>query len=336
MFRVGYRQAGPLMLRIRGSVILLTFALVVLLVGGGLLYLRTRMAAEQLRHFAERMLARQLNLPVQIGSVSLSLLRTSVDLRQITVGDLSTTTPVQAGQRVDLPLLTVDQARVTFRRSSLLRGALQIRSLIIHGPRLAVTDSPASSSILAKFVSGLSEISDDQEAEGFPILLEQGAVAYQKTTSPLGLQLNGLQGRIEWPSPDQAVVTMTADDMMVRFGAYKLQKIGLQAHARLTTDGVQVEQLSLAKDGSLLTLTGIVRAGADRPQVELNVAGQIDPAALASRLGGTVPWGRHLTVKGKIVAETTLQAVNTSLLLEDGSGRLVGQTDTMIQNGLLT
>lgn len=324
------------MLRIRGSVILLIFALVVLLVGGGLLYLKTRMAAEQLRHFAERTLTRQLNLPVQIESVSAAFLSGSVELREIKVGDLSAVTPAQAGRKIDLPLLTIERAFVTFRLTSFLRGGLQIGSLTIQGPRLQITDSPASSSTLAKLISSFSEISDDRETEGFPILLEQGAIAYHSTIPLRNLQIDGLRGRLDWPSPAQAVAALATDDMTVRLGTYNVQKIRLQARARLTRDDLQVEQLSLAKDGSSLTVTGIVRTGAGRPQVELNVAGQLDPGALASRLGGTAPWSRHLTVKGNIVAEPTLQAFKASLLLEDDSGRPVGQTDTMVQNGLLT
>lgn len=323
------------MSRFRGSVILLTCALVILLVGGGLLYIKTRMAAEQLRHVAERALAHQLNLPVQIGSASLSLLRTSVDLRHITVGDRSTAIPVQAGQRVDLPLLTVDRATVTFRLNSLLRGALQIRSLIIHGPRLAVTDSPTSSSILAQFISSVSEISESRETEGFPILLEQATIGYQSATPSRSLQVDGLRGRLFWPSPGQAIVAVATDDMAVRLATHDLAKIRLRAYARLTRNGVQVEQLSLSKAGSSLTLTGIIRTGAGRPQVALNATGQLNPEALASRFGGVAPWSGHLTVKGQIVGET-LGTFKVSLLVEDGSGRLVGQTDATVQGDLLT
>lgn len=324
------------MLRIRGSVILLTVALVVLLVGSGVLYLKTRIAAEQLRHFAEQTLTRHTNLPVQIGSVSLSLLRGSIELRQITVDDRSTATPGQTGQGTDVPFLTVDHARVAFTVTSLLRGALQVRSLIIHGPRLRFTDSPASLSIVTKLISGLREISADQKMEAFPVSLEQGTIAYQSMTPPLSLQVDGLQGRLFWPSPGQPAVAVATDDLRVKVGTHNVQKISLQAHVRLTRDGVQVEQLRLAKVGSSLALTGIVRTGVGRPQVELNVAGQLDPGALASRLGGTAPWSRHLAVKGKIVAETTPRTFKASLLLEDDSGRPVGQTDAMVQDGLLT
>jgi hypothetical protein len=324
------------MLRIRGSVILLTCALVILLVGGGLLYLKTRMAAEQLRHFAERTLARQLNLPVQIGSVSLSLLRISVDLRQITIGDRSTAIPVQAGQRVDRPLLTVDRAAVTLQLNSLLRGALQIRSLTIHGPRLAVTDSPASSSILAQFISGLDNFSEGRETEGFPILLERGTIGYQGTTPSRSLQVDGLRGRLLWPSPGQAVVVVATDDMAVRLGTHDLHKIRLRAHARLTHDSIQVEQFSVARTDSSLTVTGVIHTGTGRPQVELNATGQLDPEVLASRLGGVAPWSGPLTVKGTIAAETTPRTFKAHLLLEDRTGRLVGQTDATVQGDLLT
>jgi hypothetical protein len=275
VFNVWYWQPKRMMSRIRGSVILLIVALIILLVGGGLLYLKTRMAAGQLRHIAERTLARQLNLPVQIGSVSLSLLRSSVEFRQITVGDLSAVTPAQAGRRIDLPFLTVDRARVVFRLTSLLRGALQVRSLVIQGPRLRLADSPASSSILAELLAGISEISDGRETEGFPVLLEQGTIAYRSTAPALRLQVDGLQGRLFWPSPGQPVVTVATDEMMVRLGTHDVQGIRLQAHARLTRDGVQVEQLSLAKAGSSLTLTGIVRTGAGRPLTDLSITGQL-------------------------------------------------------------
>src|SRR5574337_1588919 len=127
--------------RIRGSLILLIVGLVVLLLSGGLLYLKTRMAAEQLRHLAERTLTRQLHLPVQTGSVSLSLLRSSIELRQIEVGDLPVVAPTQASRKIDLPFLTIEQAFVRFRLTSLLRGVPQLGSLTIHGPRLQLTDS---------------------------------------------------------------------------------------------------------------------------------------------------------------------------------------------------
>ncbi|PWB79481.1 MAG: hypothetical protein C3F08_06690, partial [Candidatus Methylomirabilota bacterium] len=170
------------MSRIRVTVILVTVALVAFL-GGGLLYLKARIEAEQFRHLAERTLTRQLNHPVRIGSMSLSLLHRRLELRQIAVGTLSAESPAQAGRKIEAPLLTVDHASVTFRPTSLLRGVPQVRSLVIHGPRLQLTDSPASSATLIKLVSSLSEISTDRGTEGFPVSLEQGTVAYRDTTS---------------------------------------------------------------------------------------------------------------------------------------------------------
>lgn len=326
------------MTRIRGSVILLIVALVVLLLGGGgLLYLKTRIAAEQFRHLVEQTLTRQLNLPVQIGSMSLSLRHRSLELRQIAIGKLSGATPAQAGRKIDASLLTIDWARVTFRPTSLLRGAPQVRSLVIHGPRLALlADSPTLSSSLAQFVSGLSKVSEDQEAEGFPILLEQGTIGYQSTTPSRSLRIDGLQGQLFWPSPGQAVVAAATDDMMVRLGTHDVQKIRLQLHARLTRDGVQVEQFSLAKAGSSLTVTGMIRAGAGRPQTDLSITGQLTPEALASRLGGVAPWSGKLAAKGKIVGEVASRTFKVSLLVEDGTGRLVGQTDATVQNDMFT
>ncbi|MBZ0169591.1 putative assembly protein [Candidatus Methylomirabilis lanthanidiphila] len=324
------------MSRIRGSLILLIVGLVVLLLSGGLLYLKTRMAAEQLRHLAERTLTRELNLPVQIESASPAFLSGSVELRGITVSDLSGAVLTQADHRIHLPLLTIERALVTFRLTSLLRGVLQVGSLTIQGPRLRITDSAASSSTLTTLVSTLSEISNTGETQEFPVVLEQATIAYQRTTPPLSVQVDGLTGRLDWPSPGQAVVAVATDDMMVRLGVHDLRKIRLQVHARLTRDGVQVEQLSLAKAGSSLTVTGNIRTGAGRPQPELSITGRLSLETLASRLGGAAPWNGQLAVKGKIVGEATTQALKASLLLEDGTGRLVGQTDARVQDGLLT
>src|SRR5574337_121108 len=322
--------------RIRGSLILLIVGLLVLLLSGSLLYLKTRMAAEQLRHLAERTLIRQLNLPVQIGSVSLSLLRSSIELRQIEVGDLSTVTPTQASRRIDLPFLTIEQAFVRFRLTSLLRGVPQLGSLTIHGPRLQLTDSPVSSSTLTTLVSRLSEISADRETEGFPISLEQGTVAYRNTTSSRGLQVTGLQGRLFWPSPSEAVVTMATDHLIAQIGAHAIQNVRLHADIRLTRNRVTVEQFVLANAASSLTFTGVIHSGTDRPQIELGMTGRLDSEALASRFGGVAPWRGPLIVKGKIVSEATPRTVQASLLLEDATGRRVGQTDAAVQGGVLT
>lgn len=80
-------------MRNRGTLILLIITFLVLGLGSGLLYLKTQKAAEQLRQLAERTLTRQLDLPVQIGSASLSLLHSSVELHQITVGELPPAIP---------------------------------------------------------------------------------------------------------------------------------------------------------------------------------------------------------------------------------------------------
>lgn len=85
---------------------------------------------------------------------------------------------------------------------------------------------------------------------------------------------------------------------------------------------MQVEQFSVAKADSSLTLTGVIRTGAGRPQVELNATGQLGPEVLASRLGGVAPWSGHLAVKGKIVAETTPRTFKANLLLETGPDAL--------------
>lgn len=320
--------------RIRGSVILLIVVAVVLLLGGGLLYLKTWMEAEQFRRLTEQTLTRQLHLPVQIGSMSLSLFHRSLELRQIAVGDLSAIAPAQAGRKIDAPLLTVDLARVAFRPTSLLRGTPQVRSLVIYGPRLQFTDSPTSSSSLARFVSSFSKISEDHETEGFPVLLEQGTVAYRSTASPLGLQIDGLRGRLFWPSPDQPEVEVATDDVMVRLGTHDLRKIRLQVHARLTRDGIQVEQFSLANAGSSLTASGVIRTGAGRQQTDLSITGQLTPEALPSRLSGMAPWSGKLAVKGKIVGEVASRTFKVSLLVEDQTGRRVGQTDATVQDDI--
>lgn len=315
------------MLRIRRSVIFLTSTLVMLLLlVGGLLYIKTRTAGEQLRVFAERTLTRELNLPVHIGGVSLSLGHRSLELRQIAVGDRTS----------EVPILIIDRALVAFRLTPLLVGKPQVRSLAVYGPRLALTDSPTSRSILTDLLAGTSGISGDRATGGFPVLLEQGAATYRSSATPMGVQVDGLRGRLVWPSPGQALITVAADAMAVRLGTHDVRAVRLEAHGRVTRDGVEVERLSLATDGSSLTFTGVIRTSGRLPQVELTTNGQLAPEDLASLLGGTAWWSGKLSVKGKIVGGALPRTFKASLALEDGAHRLAGRMEARVRSGLLT
>lgn len=323
-------------MRNRGTLILLIITFLVLGLGSGLLYLKTQKAAEQLRQLAERTLTRQLDLPVQIGSASLSLLHSSVELHQITVGELPPAIPSHGGSRLDRPLLMVDRASAVFRLAALLRGAVQLRSLTLHAPSLQFTDTSASLSSLSTLASGLGKTSDDRPTEEFPILLERGAVAYRSAASPLSVHIGGLGGRLFWTAPDRPTVELAADDVAVRIGTCELRNIRLHTRAHPFGNGVRVEQIAVAKAGSSLAITGALGIGADAAQTDLSITGELAPEALPFPRGGQTASMGNLVVKGRIINEPVSRTVLASLLLEDGTGALVGQSNATIQHGLFT
>src|SRR3989304_2600980 len=128
-------------MRRRGLVVFVaSIVLLVLLVGGGLLYVRTRTAREQIRAYVERALAREFGPPVHLGGVSLSLRLGSVQLKQLAVSDGTG----------GAPLLGVDRIRVSLALLSLLGGELRVRSVAVHEPRLSGGASPELRAGLAR------------------------------------------------------------------------------------------------------------------------------------------------------------------------------------------
>ncbi|MBI3626374.1 MAG: AsmA-like C-terminal domain-containing protein [Candidatus Rokubacteria bacterium] len=297
-------------MRRRGMVVLLASVLaLVLLVGGGLLYVRTRTAREQIRALVERVLAQELNLPVRVGSVSLSLGLGSVELRHLTITDRPT----------DTPLLEADRVRVTLALASLLGGDLRVKSVSIRGPRLSLEDTPRLRAILGAVVARLKQLSRDREGEGFPIRVEQGVITYRNAPAGMSVRLAGLAGRLSWPSPERAAVMVTADAVQLSLGGRRVSDIRLEARARAGRDVTEVEGLKLDRGGSTLTLAGVILTPTEVPRVELTATGELALDELASAIGGGKGWSGKLSVEGKLFGEGFPRTFEGRLGVLDGS-----------------
>ena len=124
-------------MRYRGGVVFVASILLLARVaGGGLLYVRTRTAREKIRALVERALTQELNLPVRLAGVSLSVRLGSVELRRLTIADETT----------GAPLLEAERVRIALALASLLRGDLRIKSVSVRGPRLRAPERVISPS----------------------------------------------------------------------------------------------------------------------------------------------------------------------------------------------
>ncbi|MBI4590423.1 MAG: AsmA-like C-terminal domain-containing protein [Candidatus Rokubacteria bacterium] len=288
-------------------ILLASVLLLVLLVGGGFLYARTRTAREQIRAFVEGALARELNLPVHLGGFWLSLGLGSVELRDLTITDRTTGTP----------LLAVDRVRVGLALAGLLQGDLRVSAVTIQGPRLSVEDSPTLREILASVVRRFKELSREGEAPGFPVRLERGAVLYRNPAAALSVRVAGLSGRLSWPTPDRPVTAITAETIDLSLGARGVSGVRLEAQARLGREMVEVERLRLDHGGSQLVFTGMIVDPRGLPRVELTTTGELALDQLGSLLGAG--WSGRLSLGGKVFGEGFPRNFEGRLGVADGS-----------------
>ncbi|MBI3031765.1 MAG: hypothetical protein HYY64_19855, partial [Candidatus Rokubacteria bacterium] len=297
-------------MRRRGVLVLLaSVLLLVLLVGAGLLYVRTRTARELVRAYVERSLARELNLAIRLGGVSVSLGMGGVQLKELAVGE------GVGGE----PLLRVERVRISLALLALLRGELRVGSVSIREPRLSVEDTPELRAMLAGVVGRLGRLSRPREAEGFPLRLEGGAVRYRDPSTGVALRMSGVRADLSWPSPERAAVALTADAIQAGVGERGLSGVRLDAHARVGRDVVEVERLRLDHGGSTLTLTGVILNPGGPPRVELTASGELALAELARAGGARTRWGGRLSVGGKLFGEGLPRTFEGRLGLADGT-----------------
>lgn len=289
--------------------LLASVLVLVLVVAGGLLYVRTRTAREQVRALVEQVMTSELGLPVRVRSASLSLGVGSVELRRLIITDPTT----------DAPLLEADRVRVTLALASLLGGDLRVKSVTIRGPRLSLEDTPHLRAILRAVVARLKQLSRDREGEGFPIRVEQGAVTYGNPAAGVSVRLAGLSARLSWPSPERAAVVVKADAIQLNLGGRGLGDIRLDAQARVGRDVTLVERLKLDRGGSTLTLTGVILTPTEVPRVELTATGELALDELASAVSGGKGWSGKLSVGGKLFGEGFPRTFEGSLGILDGS-----------------
>jgi len=296
-------------MRRRGLVVLVaSVVLLVLLVGGGLLYVRTRTAREQIRAYVERSLARELGLPVHLGGVSLSLRLGTVQLKQLTVSDGTS----------GVPLLGVDRIRVSLALLSLLGGELRVRSVAIHEPRLSVEDSPELRTVLARVASRVRELSREQEVEGFPIRVEGGAVRYRNPAAGVAFEASGFNGSLSWASSERVTTLVSVGAIQVSLGGRGVSGIRLDGRARVGRDVVEVEHLRLDHGRSTLTLTGVILAPAGPPRVELTATGELVLEELVPAVTAQTGWSGRLSVGGKLFGEGLPRTFEGRLGLADG------------------
>lgn len=286
-----------------------SIVLLVLLVGGGFLYVRTRTAREQIRAYVERSLARELGLPVHLGGVSLSLRLGTVQLTQLTVSDGTS----------GAPLLGVDRIRVSLALLSLLGGELRVRSVAIREPRLSVEDSPELRTVLARVASRVKELAREREAEGFPIRVEGGAVRYRNPAVGVAVEASGFAGSLSWASPERAAALVSVDAIQVSLGGRGMSGIRLEGRARVGRDVVEVEELRLDHARSTLTLTGVILATAGPPRVELTAMGELVLEELVPAVTAQTGWSGRLSVAGKLFGEGLPRTLEGRLGLADGS-----------------
>lgn len=296
-------------MRRRGLVLLLASVLLLgLLVAGGLLYVRTRTAREQIRAYVERSLARELNLPVHLGGVSLSLGVGSVQLKQLTISD-------RPGGK---PLLEVDRIRVSLALLSLLGGELRVTSVEVHDPRLSLEDSPELRATLASVAARVRELSREREAEGFPLRVQGGAVRYRNPAGGVSLQASAVRGSLSWPTPERAAAMVSTDAVQVSLGGRELTGIRLEAHGRAGRDVTEIERLRLDHGRSTLTLTGVVLTPTGPPRMELTAAGELALEELGTAVAGQKGWSGRLSVAGKLFGEGLPRTFEGRLGLADG------------------
>lgn len=297
--------------------------LLILLVGIGLLYVRTRTAEEQVRAFVERALARELDLPVRLGGFSLSPGVGRVDLRRLTIVDRSS----------GAPLLEVDRVRVSLALLALLGGELRVRAIEVREPRLTVEDTPLFRTLLGGLAARMGELPRGSEGEGVPVRLEGGTVRYRAPTLGVSLEAAGIRGGLAWAGRDTGAVAVTADDIRAEVGGRRLAGVRLDARARLGRELTEVEQIRLERGGSVLTLTGVVLAPPGLPRVELTVAGELALGELGSVLADGAAWDGKLSVGGKLFGEGWPSTFEGRLALADG--RLAGMPARLLTANVL-
>jgi hypothetical protein len=298
--------------------------LLVLLLGAALL-VRTRAVRQQVRGVIERALARQLNLSVRIGDIAIRPGLAAVTLYDVVLMEGAT----------GASLLTADRVLVGLRFMSLLTGEVRARSLTFSGARLTIEDTAALRASLdtARVALGVPEAR--ARAAGLSIAVERGVVIYRNLRADFDVRLEDLSASLSWTMPDSAVLALAVHRLDGRLGTRTLTGARLDARARLHLNAVHLERMHVATSGSSLVLDGALDASGDKPRATLAARGEVDSRELFSFLG----WGRGdggmINLMGQLSGEPFPEAVRGKLELTRGARRLVVDGQARYRNGHL-
>lgn len=279
----------------RRPLLAVTLSLVLLagLVAGLLIYSQTRAARAQIRALLETVLSRELEMPLRIGRFSFSPALNRVEARSLTL------LPHEGAP----PLLTVDRIRVVVDLLALLRGRVEIRSVLVDGPRLSVEDSDDLRQRLQQLASRLHRLGSGAAAAGVPVTVENAMLRYHHAPLALSAAVDRLRLALRWPAPERAHLTLQSDAASLAFGGREIKELHIEGDLAVTSERVEATRFQVAKGGSALSFGGTIFRPDQSPTTELHAAGALDVASLASVLGLSGSWDGLLRVQGSLAGE---------------------------------
>ncbi|MBI4607373.1 MAG: AsmA-like C-terminal domain-containing protein [Candidatus Rokubacteria bacterium] len=280
-------------MRRRWLAVLAVILLVVLGVGLGLVYVRTRAAQELIRAYLETTLSRDLGLPVRLERLGLSLRLGRVDAYRAALLDPET----------GLPMIQVERLRVTLDLWPLLRRELRIRSVSLSGPRITLEDSARLRGLALGVLDRLGGLARDREGGRFPLKLGGGTFRYRDPASGTAIDADGLELSLVWPDRERALAVLTVRSVAAAFAGRRLDRVRLEANAQVHRARWEVTRLKLEQAGSSVVLEGSVIQG-EPPRVELAATGVLVLDELAPLVLDAAGWKGRLMVKGRLSGTT--------------------------------
>lgn len=278
----------------------------------GVLYLRARTVQELIRASLETTLAQELELPVRVGRLTISLLFGWVEARRAAVLDPETRAP----------FLEVERLQMRVDLWPLLRRELRVRSARLQGVQLTFSDSPRLRALALELLDRL-RIRRDQAR--IPLELADGAVRYRAAGTTLDVE--GIQLSLAWPDPEWAVAALRSRALAAVIGGRRLEGIRLEGSVRLLRDRWEVSRLQLDRGGSSLLLRGAVVNPSPEARAEFMATGVLALDELAPLLLGEEGAKGTLVVRGRLSGDRQAPAFEGTAWLRDAVVRRVGVRD---------
>lgn len=303
----------------------LVVALAAGLVGGLLVYSQTRAAQAQVLTFLETVLSRELEMPVRIGRFSFSPAANRVEARSVTLLE----------REGGAPLLAVDRIRVTVDLWTLLRGRVELRSVVIDGPSLSLEDGPDFRERLRRLAARFQRFSRGAAAARVPVTVRNAALRYRHEPMALTLDLERLELALEWRAADRARLLIRSDAVNLALGSRAVREMRIEGELAVTLGSVAATRLKVARGASALSFEGTIWSDGQSPAKELTTAGALDLAELASLLGLPGLWKGMLAVEGALSGAGVLKEFKGTLALAEGAlhGLPIRQAEARVSLG---